>query len=169
MKQIHPGSLRRLALAVGAMLALLLASLMAPTSAAAGGGDGGAADKHGKTLQVVLVHQEPVFGDPASMDPGDVQLFEDPAVVKGKSAGDSLTQIQFLEGGSFLLDCTVRLEDKGNLVFAGGEEAANLETKTTFAVAGGTGTFSGTGGHVDITPTKFEGKDASLLTFHLEH
>ncbi|WP_175411104.1 hypothetical protein [Streptomyces sp. TRM64462] len=170
----RPRSPQRLILAAGAVFALLFAGFLAPAStataatsaasAAAGGGD-----KHAKVLKVVLVHEYPVFGSFTETDPGDTVLLEDPAFMNGTLVGDSLTRIQFLEGGSFLLDCTVRLTDKGNLVFAGGEEASNLETATTFAVTGGTGTFSGTGGHVTITPTEHNGAEAALLTFHLKH
>lgn len=159
----------RLVVSAGAVFALLFAGFFAPssTAVAAVAGDGGKRG-HGKVLEVVLVNEPPVFGD-FTLTPGDTVLLEDPAYIDGVEAGDSLTRIQFLEGGSFLLDCTVRLEGKGNLVFAGGEEAASLETGVTFAVTGGTGKFSGTGGQVTITPTELNGARASLLKFHLRH
>ncbi|WP_149183235.1 hypothetical protein [Streptomyces sp. TRM49041] len=80
--------------------------------------------------------------------------------MNGRKAGDAPTRIRFLEGGSLLLDGTVRLTDMGNLVFTGGEEVANLATCVTFAATGGTGHFSGTGGHVDITPAERNGSEA---------
>ncbi|MBB1255764.1 hypothetical protein H3146_20725 [Streptomyces sp. OF3] len=58
------------------------------------------------------------------------------------------------------------------LVLAAGAILALLFSglaKLTFAVTGGTGHFSGTGGHVDITPTTHRGEEAALLTFHLKH
>lgn len=167
-KSAHPNSLGRPATAVGVMLTVLFAGLIAPAHAATSSHGAASVDSQDRTLRVVLVEQKPVFGSLNNTKPGGVALLEEPAVVNGKSAGDSLTRLQFLKGGSFLLDCTVRLTGKGNLDFSGGEEAANLAKKTTFAVTGGTGVFSGTGGHVDITPTKADGKNADLLTFHLQ-
>ncbi|MBB1258253.1 hypothetical protein [Streptomyces alkaliterrae] len=168
MQSTRPGAVRRLVLAAGAILALLFSGLMAPAAATAAT-DSEPTAGHGRTLKVVLVSGAPVFGDPESIDPGNTLLFEETAYAHGRKAGDALTRIQFLEGGSFLLDCTVRLKNKGNLVFAGGEEVSNIEAKLTFAVTGGTGHFSGTGGHVDITPTTHRGEEAALLTFHLKH
>lgn len=93
---------------------------------------------------------------------------EEPAVdpQSAKPIGDSLTRIQLLKDGSFLLDCTVRLS-KGNLVFSGGEEFKNVEKKVTFAVIGGTGQYSGAAGQVESTPTTSQGQKAALLDFQL--
>ncbi|MCP3821693.1 hypothetical protein NLX86_27450 [Streptomyces sp. A3M-1-3] len=87
-------------------------------------------------MKAVLQNKPPVFGNMADPQPGDVLLFEEPAVDpdSGKAIGDSLTRVHVLKDGSFLLDCTVRLTDKGNLVFAGGEEFSNVVKKATFTV-----------------------------------
>lgn len=165
MHTTGPNRLRRLALALGAVFTVLFVGVgTASPAAATGHGD----KTH--TVRVALVNGAPVFGDPTDPQPGDVLLFEEPAVDpnSGQPIGDSLTRIQVLKDGSYLLDCTVRL-GKGNLMFTGGEEFQNMATKSTFAVVGGTGHFSGTGGQVDITPTTINGQEASLLVFQLRH
>ncbi|GAA0671925.1 hypothetical protein GCM10010193_25300 [Kitasatospora atroaurantiaca] len=167
MIKAHSRGLGLRAASACAAAAMLAVGLGAATPAVAQDrGHGG----HGRgeyTVAVALVEQPPVFGDPNSMKPGDVLLFEEPAVDPGDGhqIGDSLTRVQLLEGGSYLLDCTVRLAD-GNLVFSGGEEFAHME-HSTFAVTGGTERFSGAHGQVDITLTTINGAASDLLTFHL--
>ncbi|MBT2478494.1 hypothetical protein [Streptomyces sp. ISL-94] len=165
MHPTHTGRIRRLVPTLGTAFALTLVAVgPATATASAATGQAGKAE----ALKVVLLEKEPVFGDMNAMTPGNVLLFEEPAVdpQSGKPIGDSLTRIQLLKDGSFLLDCTVRLA-KGNLVFSGGEESANVAKKVTFAVIGGTGQYSGASGQVESTPTTVQGQKAALLEFQL--
>jgi hypothetical protein len=157
------GRLRGLASVIGTLLTVLLLALGAAGPAAAG--DLG--HHHGRTVEVRLLEQPPFVGNGDNPQPGDVLLFQEPAVDEsGQVIGDSVTRIQVFQDGKYLLDCTVRIPD-GNLVFSGEEDLAH--TVSTFAVTGGTDHFSGAGGEVVVAPTTVQGAAAALLTFHLHH
>jgi hypothetical protein len=165
MGNAQPGRIRRFALTIGAVFSMLMLGVGTATPATlATGGDVG---DHARTVVVRLLERPPFVGDADNPQPGDLLLFQEPAVnASGQTIGDSVTRVQVFQDGKYLLDCTVRIPG-GNLVFSGEEDFANVATASTFAVTGGTGRFSGAGGQVVATPTTVQGAAATLLTFQL--
>ncbi|GAA0674332.1 hypothetical protein GCM10010193_29000 [Kitasatospora atroaurantiaca] len=165
MDRTQPGRLRSLALTIGAVLTMLFVGVGVATPAAAGG-----PGHKEQTVRVLLLERDPFVGNGANPQPGDVLLFQEPAVdADGQVIGDAITRVQVFQEGSYMLDCTVRLAE-GNLVFSGAELFEHIATESTFAVTGGTGRYSGAGGQVSVTPGgSVQGQPADLLTFHLKH
>ena len=158
MASVKSGELRRFAAPMVAGFALLF--LGVGTAGPASASDGL------RTKRVLLLEKPPFVGN-SNPKPGDVLLFQEPALDEsGRRIGDSVTRIQAFQNGKYLLDCMVRMSD-GNLVFSGEAELPHRDATSTFAVTGGTSHFSGATGDVVVTHVTLKGAGASLLTFHL--
>ncbi|GAA3373493.1 hypothetical protein GCM10020367_33620 [Streptomyces sannanensis] len=174
MKDSQATMARRLVTVVGAVFVMLFAGVAAPATALDSAGGDGLVYGNDRPVRIFLLRRDPVFGrlpvPGTEPRPGEVLLFEEPARdgYNGNRIGDALIRIQFLEHGDFLADATLRLT-VGDLLIAGGEEFANTRGKTSFAIVGGTGVFSGASGQVDVVPATFEGRPADLLTFFPQH
>jgi hypothetical protein len=126
------------------------------------------------TIEVYVAEGAPTHVD--ELEPGigrgDWLLFRDPVLnADGEEIGIADTRVQIIAAAgnddlSFILDCTIEL-DRGRLVFSGAELFSHVESETTFAVIGGTGSYAGAEGDVTGTPSTVDGQPASHLTFHL--
>lgn len=126
------------------------------------------------TIELYVAEGAPthVDGLEPGIGPGDLLLFRDPVLnAEGEEIGIADTRVQIIAAAgandlSFILDCTIEL-DRGRLVFSGAELFSRVESETTFAVIGGTGSYAGAGGDVTGTPSTVDGQPASHLTFRL--
>ncbi|SFC53958.1 hypothetical protein [Streptomyces aidingensis] len=170
MNRVSSRPPRRPATVAAAVFALLMTGLLAPAAAAAPAPDPDREGGHHRVIEIILADTEVVHDttEPGSgPEPGDLLLIENDAFMDGRDVGDALTRLHFFTEGEFLLDSTVQLDDRGNLVIAGGEEMENTDRGFTFAVTGGTGEFSGTGGEVHADFVEYRGEEAVRLVFHL--
>ncbi|WP_156725885.1 hypothetical protein [Streptomyces apocyni] len=157
-------ALRRPGLALTAILAVLSVGLLAPASATPAPGTTDRLPPR-QRLEVILADTEVVFGNPDSRRAGEVWQLTHTGFLGGARAGQAQTRIRFFDG-RFLRDDALQLDGLGDLLFSGAADNADLAGPMTLAVTGGTGRFSGAAGHVDLTPTRFEGRNATKLAFH---
>lgn len=126
------------------------------------------------TIEVYVAEGAPTHVDELEpgIGPGDWLLFRDPVLnADGEEIGLADTRVQIIAAAgdgdlTFILNCTIEL-DRGRLVFSGAELFSRVESETTFAVIGGTGSYAGAEGDVTGTPTTVDGRPASQLIFDL--
>jgi hypothetical protein len=129
------------------------------------------ADAKPKSLTVFVADRAPTYGDFETLAPGSQLLFDEPLLdpATGDEVGTSKTRVEVVsqvgDDLSFILDCTFEWPAGNNIVFTGAEYFSHLATGATFAVVGGTGTYAGANGSVQLTPDTVDGQSGSIATF----